>query len=360
MIKVTGSVAGASLLAGCGGDGGGGGNGGNGGSGGNNGSGGDGSEDTPTPEPEDYQADIGQVGFDVASIPHTAAVRDMLPEATNDRFQGTIRNFSSGTLQLQSLVSGEIQFYTSAPGNPYNAQVAGNDLRILATKISGTDYIIVVREEVDGFQDFAESDLSFGISSPGALSHIQPVGVFEQEGIDKDQVNFVNIGGSSERTQSLAAGNIDGAALHLGQFEQLQSQDAGVKSLGRVTDYFPNFVQECVVTTAEFLEDPLQEEFAQEYINQLYRANQRANEDPDWLFEKTQQYQAESLNREEFDSTYELNKNELGAWVTEPINPEGYQGVLTMMDEGGLIDAEEIDLDTMIAQEYSQNAADNL
>lgn len=318
----------------------------------------DGSQETTTSKPS-LSANIGQVGFDLGSIPHTAAVREWLTEETDGRMTGTIKNFSSGTLQLQSLISGDIKFYTSAPGNPYNAQIAGNDLRIIGTKITGTDYHIVVRGNVDGFEDFRNSDLSFGISSPGALSHIQPVGIFNKEGLSTDEVNYVKIGGSSSRTQALASGNIDGSAIHIGQLQQLKNQDIDVKSLGMVMDYFPNFVQETVVTTARFLKDPVHEAFTQAYIDQLYRANKRATNDFDWLFQKTQKFQAESLSKEDMRGGWELNANELGAWpYTEDDGfvKKGYQGVLDMMHEGGLLDKSEVDLDHMWEPKYADNA----
>lgn len=354
ILKSGSALAAGGLLAGC-----------IGGSDGDDSSGGGGQdENTPTPTPkQSYSANIGQVGFDLGSIPHTAAVREWLPQETGDRMKGTIKNFSSGTLQLQSLIAGDIKFYTSAPGNPYNAQIAGNDLRIVGTKISGTDYVMAVQSDVSGYQDFANSDLSFGISSPGALSHIQPVGVFNKEGIATDAVNFVKIGGSSARTKALAAGNVDGAAIHIGQMEKLKKQNIDVKSLGLVMDYFPNFVQETIVTTARFLEDPVQEAFTQAYINQVYRANKKAMNDYNWVYQNTEQYQAQSLSKEDMRSTWELNANKLGAWPYKPDTgfvKDGYKGVLDMMDEGGLLNKSEVPFDKMWEPKYADNAISNL
>lgn len=364
ILKSGSALAAGGFIAGCSG----------GGSGG--GDSGSGQQDTPTqqdtPSQQDtptatatssYSANIGQVGFDLGSIPHTAAVREWLESETNGQMSGTIKNFSSGTLQLQSLVSGDIKFYTSAPGNPYNAQLAGNDLRIIGTKISGTDYVMAVSEDVSSYDDFANSDLSFGISSPGALSHIQPVGVFNEEGISTDAVNFVKIGGSSERTQALAAGNVDGAAIHMGQMQRLQNQEVGVKSLGLVKDYFPNFVQETIVTTADFLEDPVHEEFTQAYIDQLYRANKRAMNDYDWVYQMTQKYQAQPISKEDLKPTWDLNVNELEAWPYTPDTgfvEEGYRGVLDMMHNGGLLDKNEVPFDQMWEPKYADNAISKL
>lgn len=312
-----------------------------------------GSEET---EMASWRANISQVGYDFTTMPYVAAIRDLMPENTDGRMEGAFTNVSSGSLALQTFISGETQFYTSSPGPVYQAYTRGQPIRCIAPKIRGTDYVLAVRSDIESLKEFENSDLSFGISSPGALSQLQPLGIFQEEGIDTDAINWVQIGGSSDRTSALAAGNVDGTGIHIAQFEQLISEGVDVRNAASVKDYFPNFMQEAIFTTQEHIDE--HPEYMQAQVDAMVEAHTEANNSFDWLFGQAQQWMAQPPSQEEAQSSYDLNI-ELDAWPTEEYGQSGFEGVLQMMDGGGLLNADDVNLDEMLVTEFWDNAVEN-
>lgn len=300
---------------------------------------------------------VSQTGFEMGTIPNTVAVREFLQESSDGQYQGTLENLTDTNLQMQALLSGDTDVYTSSLGALYQAHVAGNDFKVLSTKVAGTDYVIVVRDEVESLSDFENSDLKMGVSGVGGLSHVQTVGILQANDVNPENVDFIAIGGSSDRTAAIASGQIDGGPLHRGQLQQLQNEDASVWNAGAVREEYPDYLENTIAIRADWLEN--NSEIAQAYISQLVKANQRAINDFDWIYQKTQQYQAKTLPEEDFREEWELAV-EMGRWPHEEFNRKGYESVLQMMDGAGLVNADEVDLDSMLEASYFENAVENL
>jgi len=360
MIKATGAVAGSTVVAGCGS-----GDGGDGGDGSSGDGGSDGGDDsTPTPEPtptatatpESLELSHTDVASDFATTPYVVAVREFLPEVSDGRYSGDVRYVQGGgSLTVQLMLSGETQVYATGTTTLYQGIAAGNDFSIVAPKLKGTDYVIVGRSNVDSMQAFAEnSDLRFGISTPGGLSHAQPIGVFIEEDINYENINFVRIGGSSQRTQAVAAGQIDGAALHAGQFEQLQSEGVDVQLLATVREYFPEFVQENISFLPQGLEQESYQDYATHLCLAMLQSYERARNDFEWIYEKAQQYQAAPLDREQARSSWELSK-EINSWDLSSFGESGFIAVEDMMVGSGGI-PEEINVEELIDRTHLENA----
>jgi ABC-type nitrate/sulfonate/bicarbonate transport system substrate-binding protein len=257
------------------------------------------------------------------------------------------------------MLTGAVDLFKGAPVMPFQGVRSGSNPKIIGTNVGGSDYVIAVREEISGFEAFQNSDLSFGISGKGAISHTQPVGCFSKEGISEGEVNWVSIGGSSARTQAVAAGNVDGTAIHLEQMQRLKSQDAPVKQLAMVKDYYPNFIVNCMAVLPDLMES--EEEFIQEYTNAVVQASQKAHNDFDWFNQKMQKYFAQPLSEEDARSVWELLTETVEAWPhdKDSYGTGPYEEQMNLYLEAGLLD-EAIGLDDFVVTEYWNNAVDNL
>lgn len=316
--------------------------------------------ETPTATPQaSYHAKIPEYEIESTVVPHIAAIREIMPEATNDRMTAETTRFTDNPIAYKSMLTGNVDIFKGAPIMVYQGMKSGSEPRVIGTNVGGSDYVMVVREDVEGFQDFKNSDLQFGISSKGSISHTQPVGVFSKEGIKESEVNFVKIGGSSARTQAVAAGKVDGAALHLEQFQRLKAEDAPVKNLALIQDYYPNFIVNCLAAQKGFLDE--HEPFVQAYMNAVVKASKKATEDFDWFHSKMQKYFAEPLTKESSKEVWDLLANTVQAWPhdKDTFGTKPYDEQMKLYQAAGLLEGD-VDLDKMLVRKYWDNAVDNL
>lgn len=349
LLKSTGAVIAGGMLAGCSDD-----------ASSSNDSSGDGSGNTTTaPAKPSYHAKIPEYEIESTVVPHIAAIREILPEATDDRMTAETTRFTDNPIAYKSMLTGNVDIFKGAPIMVYHGIKSGSQPRVIGTNVGGSDYVMVVSKEVGGFQDFKNSDLRFGISSKGSISHTQPVGVFSKEGIKESEVNFAKIGGSSARTQAVAAGKIDGAALHLEQFQRLKEEDAPVKNLALIQDYYPNFIVNCLAAQKGFLDE--HEEFVQAYMNAVVKANKKATEDFDWFHSTMQKYFAEPMSKDSSKEVWDLLANTVNAWphTKDTFGTKPYDEQMKLYQAAGLLEGD-IDLDTMLVRKYWDNAVDNL
>lgn len=320
-----------------------------------------GQDTTTTQEGPTYHARVPEAHIEMGTIPHLAAVREIMPSNTNGRMTGEVRRFENVRLIITSLNAGSIDTYTNAPANLYFSQAAGNDYRIVGPKVMGTDYYIVGHsEQAPSLEAFVErpQELTFAINQPGNIDHLQVVGVYDQEGLDFSQASTVNVGGSSARISAFLSGRAQGFTCHIEQFERLQSQGEPVELLARVSEYFPNFVQECLAVPTSSLENPDFEAFVQEYVTANMQANQRAMNDFEWVFENLQEYQAQPLNEEEARGAYDVLVEEMEAWATE-FPREPFQSVYEMLRSSGQLERE-LDIDAMYEPRFAEQAMSQL
>ena len=309
-----------------------------------------------------YKATVPEANLEMGTMPHMTAVRELLPQATNQRMTGEIRQFENVRLILTALNSGSTDVYTNAPANLFFAQAAGNDYKLIGTKMAGTDYYIVGhKEKAPTLKSFIErSDkLTFAINQKGNIDHLQVVGVYDKEGMDFNKATTVNVGGSSARIKSFLAGRTQGFTCHIGQFERLKSEGEPVKLLAKVSEYYPSFIQECIAVPTKKLEDPTYEAWTQAYINALYKANKKATNDFEWIFKKTQKYQAQPLDRKEAKATWDTLVGQMNAWPYESFDKKPYVAVKDMLTSSNQLKTK-MSVDSMVEPKYAQNAIDNL
>lgn len=366
VMKAMGGLMAGGALAGCTGQ--------SDGSGGDGGDGADGGQTTPmaTEAPPEYHAVFAIVEAELNQMPSIAALRELLPAASDDRLTGEVRTFESATLPLQALIQGAVDYYALSPGNVFQAQLAGNDPRILCTRLKGTDYLFVVNTnnaDVDTVNELFQGDYEIGIAGLGGLSHMQVAGVIEREGFDPQspemEEKVVSVGGSGTRTSAVAAGQIDATIVHIDQYDRIRNEGAPVRRIGALTDYFPNFVAQTFTVRGEDVEKYDEGAHFEEYINQAVKAHKRASEDFEWVLGMTEKYSAHPLDEEDARESWEFNAEVLETWPYREgdYQKSDYQDSIDILKAGGVLtdeQADQIDLDRLLDFELFENALDNL
>lgn len=115
-----------------------------------------------------------------------------------------------GTRGLQVLLSGEIQAMHVGLSPVVAANVAGADVRAIASTTNTLPISVFAREETD---PPLPAGTTVGISTIGSETDIALTIALEALGMTREDVEITQIGGSSQRYAAMTAGRIDAAPL---------------------------------------------------------------------------------------------------------------------------------------------------
>jgi len=156
---------------------------------------------------------------------------------------------AAGPLVTQALLSGRIDVAeTDAEGVLNAASAAAGSIVAVAAPAQHLSYLIAVQPEIKTLKDLVGKP--FAISRPGALSQYLMFPALDREGIARNAVTWVPIGGASERRLALVNNRVKGALLHLDYFFAAQ-RDAKVVALDRVVRSNPDYPHELLVVRKE-------------------------------------------------------------------------------------------------------------
>jgi ABC-type nitrate/sulfonate/bicarbonate transport system substrate-binding protein len=159
---------------------------------------------------------------------------------------------TAGPLVTQALLSGRIDVgETDAEGVLNAASASGGSVIAVAAPSQHLSYVIAVQPEIKSLKDLVGKP--FAISRPGALSQYLLFPALEREGIARNSVTWVPIGGASERRLALVNNRVKGALLHLDYFLAAQ-RDAKVVALDKVVRTNPDYPHELLVVRREIAE----------------------------------------------------------------------------------------------------------
>jgi ABC-type nitrate/sulfonate/bicarbonate transport system substrate-binding protein len=156
---------------------------------------------------------------------------------------------AAGPLVTQALVSGRIDVAETDAEGVINAVSAGGaSVLAVAAPSQHLSYVIAVQPEIKSLKELV--DKPFAISRPGALSQYLMFPALDREGIARNAVTWIPIGGASERRLALVNNRVKGALLHLDYFLAAQ-RDAKVVALDRVVRTNPDYPHELLVVRKE-------------------------------------------------------------------------------------------------------------
>jgi NitT/TauT family transport system substrate-binding protein len=146
----------------------------------------------------------------------------------------TLLQTGSGTQAIQGLISKSLDVAGNLSADfAIGAIAKGADLAVVANMWSRPVYSLIVRPGIKSYQDLKGKRLGvFNLTSFDAIWLRQ---MLQKNGINENEVQIVEAGGSSTRFQALKAGGLDGTLLT--QPHDIQAIRDGSPSLGVTTDF---------------------------------------------------------------------------------------------------------------------------
>ena len=160
-----------------------------------------------------------------------------------------IVQFKTDILALQALIAGEIDSFEGGPGGSMIASARGGDLKVLGCDWPGLPYGIFTKQDVTSLAELKGK--TFASSAPSANPSEVARGIFEKYGIDPATVHFASLGGDLDRFKAVAAGVAAGAIVS-NEYVPIAPKQ-GVKMLVAARDALPNYVRQCVISSAKVL-----------------------------------------------------------------------------------------------------------
>jgi ABC-type nitrate/sulfonate/bicarbonate transport system substrate-binding protein len=159
---------------------------------------------------------------------------------------------AAGPLVTQALIAGRVDVAETDAEGIINAVASGaTGLVAVAAPAQHLSYLISVQPEIKSLKDLAGKP--FAISRPGALSQYLMFPALDREGIPRNAVNWIPIGGANERRLALINNRVKGALLHL-DYAFAAERDAHVVALDRIVRTSPDYPHELLVVRKELTE----------------------------------------------------------------------------------------------------------
>jgi ABC-type nitrate/sulfonate/bicarbonate transport system substrate-binding protein len=114
---------------------------------------------------------------------------------------------------LRAIIAGAAEAYCgSLPSAILAVKNTNANLKIIAVNNQATDYVLLVKPEINTLQDLKGKTI--GISTPGSAADTIIRTALKAKNFDPEGMRFVTIGGTSARMTALLAGQIDAAPVH--------------------------------------------------------------------------------------------------------------------------------------------------
>jgi len=212
-----------------------------------------------------------------------------------------ILEFEFGPDTTRALVSGEGDIASTSPLPVMQyLQEAGSGLKVVAAEILKTDYILMTTPDITSLDQLEGEKV--GISEPGDISDSLTRVMLAEAGVDVSQVDFVQIGGTSDRIAALTAGEIAAGAAHAAD-GYAAAEAAGLTPLANYWEYIPVYAQRFITVGDQWLEE--NPNLAQLVVDKLLEANQWAQDNKDEYIALSQEY-VEEMSDEIRSDVYDL------------------------------------------------------
>lgn len=160
-------------------------------------------------------------------------------------FEGTSPPFRALVADEVDMVVGQVP-----PGILLRAET-GADVVMIAGDVQQSDYLLVSTPDVTELEDLYGKQI--GTAGPGAVSDSLTIAALTREDIDLDQIEFVEIGGTSARMAALLAGQTAAGAAHFA--EGFDAVEAGLEPLYVIADAIGPYLFHGVWADRGFVEE---------------------------------------------------------------------------------------------------------
>lgn len=139
---------------------------------------------------------------------------------------------------MRGLISDSVDVCLSGFDSVARAAEAHTGVKVVATLVDPTiNSLVVDPKQVKDWSDL--SGTAIAAQAPGVASSIRISALLEANGVDPSSVDFLTVGGTSDRYAALVAGKVSGAIVS--QPEDLKAAKQGYKLLGKTDDASTTF-----------------------------------------------------------------------------------------------------------------------
>ncbi len=162
-----------------------------------------------------------------------------------------LRPIGAETMALRALVAGEGEVSWCGGISTLQAIAAGSKLKVLSAFTPKLDYLVVGNKDITSLKGF--EGRSMAVSQVGAVSQLVPLLMMEQKGANPGKVQWLSVGASAARVQSLIAKRVDGAPLNSAFAARVLQYDF-LHVVGDAVKDLPDFLYTWEVVSADAAE----------------------------------------------------------------------------------------------------------
>jgi NitT/TauT family transport system substrate-binding protein len=151
----------------------------------------------------------------------------------------------------RALLNGEVDTHESTAAGAIVAPGHGAEVKIVGCHLPALVQGIFVADSIGSVQDLKGK--IFAVSLPGALPEALARALLEKSNIKPSEVQFANLGTDTDRFKALVAGKVDAAVVSTEFKPVADDPKLKVKMLVTGRDMLPNYMRQCIVTTAKII-----------------------------------------------------------------------------------------------------------
>ena len=271
--------------------------------------------------PPRIKVTVGVTAVGAVQWPYYIAQSKGFYEEANINIEVTA--MESNTRTMQALIGGGIHIGGGSPDPLLKAVATGDaELIIVGSVINRPIYSFIAQGDVQSFDDLKGKRV--GVSALKSMDGLWMDEVLRNNGV-RDEVEIVEIGGTSARFAALQANAIAGAWL--GQPQDFTAISEGFQLLGYSTMAYDELIWSSYSTTRKIAQsDP-------ELIERFLSVQRKAHE---WLYDPANKEEAIQILADEANTAYEDAANTYDLWIAqESLSKDGSAtvgGIQSMID----------------------------
>lgn len=277
---------------------------------------------------------------------------DLLAEWGADVEREELTNLSG----LEAIVADRVDVSGRSSDEVIDGNSRGVELVAFGASASTMHYTLIAAPDsgIEDVSDLAGKQLAIG--GPANFDFLLTAALLEQEGIAEEDVTFIPIGGSGERTAAVLAGQADASLVFMDNWLALEEQESGVTLVGYVADLLPGISSRAYAAERSWLEE--NEEMALAIACANLEANAWINEDEQAYVEFTNERVTGTTP--EGVAAFHRRALELEMFPLTPaeiVPVESFQGTADLMFEAGAIETE-VDAADFVDISFLEEAAE--
>ena len=241
-------------------------------------------QDGATPESSPAQPTFDLSGVQITITGSQPEALGMTTDYSLEMLQGwgaEIENVElTSTTSVQALLAGRTDIGSGGADELILGAAEGADITAIASTRAQMDYVLVARSGIDSPADLEGATI--GMSGPAGFDALLARVVIREAGLTDADVNFVQIGGSGDRSAALLAGRIDAAVVFISDGLELERSTDEVHPVLYLADVVTGFSKSLLFANSSYWEE--NPEIATAVACATLEANQWFHEDREgWI-----------------------------------------------------------------------------